>query len=57
MNIFKRKNKKPQISFTDDFVGQLHLGPSQKPTKIDYTYNRELNKLQVFVDGELVEFL
>jgi len=54
MKLFRKKSK---IAFTDDFVGQLSIGPSQKPTRIDYTYNRETNKLQVFVDGELVKFL
>lgn len=53
MRWFKRK----VVSFTDDFIGQLFIGQSQKPTRIDFTYNRETNKLQVFVDGELVDFL
>ena len=54
MNLFKKKSK---ITFTDDLIGQIFIGPSQKVIRVDYTYNIKTNKLDVFVDGELVKFV
>jgi len=52
MNLFKKKFK---ITFADDSIGHIFIGPSQKETRVDFTYNIKTNKLHVFVDGELVK--
>jgi hypothetical protein len=54
MKLFKRKAK---LTFTDEFLAQLFIGPSQKPTKIDVSFNPKTYKLRVYADGEEVDFL